>query len=423
MLTKEKYFVIWAMGLMSGFSLMLTGNSLNFWLAISQLELEIVGIFAIITVPYALNFIWAPIFDLIKLPILHDLFGQRLAWVILLQLLLSISVYLISQLKPAEHIIYLALNAVIIAFLAASQDATLGGIKTEMIKKEEQAAISGIYIFGYRLGMLLANAGAIFISNYLSWAEIYQLFSLIILLFPLLLILLKQHMQPAEPINIGKLDWGHGKLDNLRLLINKITKPIGNGQYIILILIFLVLYRLPDNFISLMINPFLIEIGYPLTDIAITGKLLGTIFAMIGGLLGSYFMKKRNIFDNLLLFGLIHALAHILFIVQYIRGQDTYLLFILIGFEAISGGLSMAAYIAFIASLCSGKFRATQYAFFNSMMGFSRSILPAFSGYLVANIGWPSFFSLVITLSLPPLLLLRYLKKSSNQQVRLKGKL
>lgn len=423
MLTKEKYFVIWVMGLMSGFSLMLTGNSLNFWLAISQLELEIVGIFAIITVPYALNFIWAPIFDLIKLPILHDLFGQRLAWVILLQLLLSISVYLISQLKPAEHIIYLALNAVIIAFLAASQDATLGGIKTEMVKKEEQAAISGIYIFGYRLGMLLANAGAIFISNYLSWAEIYQLFSLIILLFPLLLILLKQHMQPAEPINIGKLDWGQGKLDNLRLLINKITKPIGNGQYIILILIFLVLYRLPDNFISLMINPFLIEIGYPLTDIAITGKLLGTIFAMIGGLLGSYFMKKRNIFDNLLLFGLIHALAHILFIVQYIRGQDTYLLFILIGFEAISGGMSMAAYIAFIASLCSGKFRATQYAFFNSMMGFSRSILPAFSGYLVANIGWPSFFSLIITLSLPPLLLLRYLKKSSNQQVRLKGKL
>ncbi len=126
-------------------------------------------------------------------------------------------------------------------------------------------------------------------------------------------------------------------------------------------------------------------------------------------------MKKRSVFDNLLLFGSIHAVAHILFVVQDIYGQNIYLLFIVTGFESISGGITMTAYIAFIATLCDGKFRSTQHAFFSSMMGLSRSIFPALSGYMVASFGWSVFFLFTTIAAVPALIMIPYLEKLNNK--------
>ena len=100
MLTKQKFLIIWLLGLMSGFTLMITGNTLNFWLSIENIDIRTIGIFALVTLPYAINFLWAPIFDLVKLPILHKIFGQRLSWVITIQILLSAAIYLMSKFNP-----------------------------------------------------------------------------------------------------------------------------------------------------------------------------------------------------------------------------------------------------------------------------------------------------------------------------------
>jgi PAT family beta-lactamase induction signal transducer AmpG len=420
MLTKKTFLIVWLLGLMSGFTIMITGNTLNFWLSIEELDIRTIGIFAIVTLPYALNFIWAPIFDIVKIPVLDKFFGQRLSWVIALQVFLSAAIYLMSKFNPTEEIIHVACAAILVSFLASSQDAALGGIRSELVKKEDQIAISGMYIFGYRIGMVMSNAGAIFISQYMSWNLVYELFSLIVIIFPILLILLSSHIKPAP----FKFDDSHNlifennknKFKSFIAILSKITKPIGDTKYIALILVFLVLYRLPDNFISMMINPFLLHIGYPAVTIATAGKLFGTISALIGGLLGSYIMRKRNVFDSLLLFGSIHAVAHILFVVQDIYGQNIYLLFIVTGFESISGGITMTAYIAFIATLCEGKFRSTQYAFFSSMMGLSRSIFPALSGYMVANLGWTIFFLFTTIATVPALIIILYLEKIHNKK-------
>lgn len=419
MLTKKKFLIVWLMGLMSGFTLMITGNTLNFWLAIEKIDIRTIGIFAIVTLPYALNFIWAPIFDVVKVPILDKVFGQRLSWVITIQILLSISIYLMSIFNPTEDILEIACAAVLVSFLSSSQDAALGGIRTEIVKKKDQVAISGMYIFGYRIGMVTSNAGAIFISQYISWNLVYELFSVIVIIFPILLILLSNDIKPVQFKLDNSLDLisikSKNKFKNFVSVISKVTKPVGSPKYIVFVLVFLVLYRLPDNFISMMINPFLIHIGYPAVTIATAGKLFGTISALIGGLLGSYIMRKRSVFDSLLLFGSIHAVAHILFIVQDIYGQNIYLLFIVTGFESISGGITMTAYIAFIATLCDGKFRSTQHAFFSSMMGLSRSIFPALSGYMVANLGWTVFFLFTTIATVPALIMILHLEKLHNK--------
>ena len=419
MLTKKKFLIVWLLGMMSGFTIMITGNTLNFWLAIEEIDIRTIGIFALVTLPYAINFLWAPIFDLVKLPILHKIFGQRLSWVITIQILLSAAIYLMSKFSPTDGVFQIACAAILVSFLASSQDAALGGIKTEIVQKKDQMAISGMYIFGYRIGMVMSNAGAIFISQYMSWNLVYELFSIVIILFPISLILLSHDIKP-DPVKLDDslhlISNETNKFKGFISIIGKITKPVGNPKYIAIVLLFLVLYRLPDNFISMMINPFLIHIGYPAVTIAMAGKLFGTISALIGGLLGSYIMRRRNVFDSLLLFGSIHAIAHILFVVQDIYGQNLYLLFIVTGFESISGGITMAAYIAFIATLCDGKFRATQYAFFSSMMGLSRSIFPALSGYMVANLGWTVFFLFTTIATVPALILILHLEKLHNKK-------
>ena len=209
-------------------------------------------------------------------------------------------------------------------------------------------------------------------------------------------------------------DVTHGNLIyKIKTLITKILTPIGNKQYILIILLFLVLYRLPDNFINMMINPFLLHIGYNDFEIATAGKFFGITAAIIGGLLAGYLMKYFTIFESLIFFGVLHGFAHILFIIQEVYGRNIYIFFLVTGFESITGGMTMAAYIAYIASLCRGQFKATQYSFLTSMMGLSRSILPSISGYIVITIGWNMFFLFAGVASILPIILVLYLKRFS----------
>jgi len=409
MLTKKKFFIVWLLGIMSGFTLMISGNTLNFWLSKEEIDIKTIGIFALISLPYAINFLWAPIFDTKKLPLLNKLFGQRISWILLVQICLSTSVWLMSTLSPADELMPVAICGLMISFFASAQDTILGALRTEIVHKKQQGEISGMYVFGYRIGMLISGSGAIYISQYLHWNLVYELFSVVIIIFPILLIVFSKNL---TSINEGlNEDYILNNSSKSAGLFAKIIKPIGSSKYIILILIFLVLYRLPDNFITMMINPFLLHIGYDEFEISTAGKLFGVTSAMIGGLIASRIMKTKNLYDSLLMFGAIHAVAHILFVVQEIYGKDIYLLFIVTGFESVSGGMSMAAYIAFIASLCQGKFRATQYSFLSSMMGLSRSIFPAISGYIVASFGWAVFYIFTTLATVPSLILILYLEK------------
>lgn len=415
MLTKKVFFIIWFLGLVSGFTVMISGNTLNFWLSKEKISIETIGIFAFISLPYAINFIWAPIFDSQKLPFLHKIFGKRISWIIVIQLFLSFFVYLISLVDPNKELMWISIYGVIIAFFASTQDTILGALRTEIVDKNKQGEISGTYILGYRIGMILSGSGAIYASEYFSLNFVYKIFSICIAFFPFILILLlrKDFAKNISSSNEEKsfLLKNSNIFLEAKNLIAQILKPIGPPKYILAILVFLIFYRLPDNFIAVMINSFLLHIGYNEFEISTIGKLLGTISATIGGLVASRIMKKKNIYDSLLLFGIFHASVHLLYIVQEIYGKNIYILSVLVIFEGVSGGMVMSAYISLIASLCSGKFRATQYSFLSSMMGLSRSVFPSISGYIVIHFGWVIFYLFIICATIPALILLSYLRK------------
>lgn len=402
--------MIWLFGFMSGFTIMISSYTLNYWLSDANINLTTIGIFSLISLPYAINFLWAPIFDLYQLPyFLKNIKYHRISWLILMQISLSMSVFLISLCDPKNNIIIIGLLGFMVSLFASAQDTILGALRTELVSKLQQGQISGNYIFGYRIGMMSSSSGAIYLSQFVSWQNIYMIFGWAILFFPIMIFLFFKNT--AFYVLDDEHSITYPKVPNSFF---SILFPGATRKYWLIVILFLILYRLPDNFIGMMINPFLLYIGYNAAEIALAGKLFGASAAIIGGLLASKIMRNRDLYNSLWLFGVLHLLAHLSYIYQNIHGKNIYVLCLITGMEGISGGMMMAAYIALIASLCEGKFRSTQYAFFSSMMGLSRSIFPAISGYIVSLYSWNIFYIFVIIMSFPALILLSILAKQDK---------
>jgi PAT family beta-lactamase induction signal transducer AmpG len=403
--------IIFICGFISGFTLLISGNTLNFWLSANSIDKTLIGLFSLVSIPYAINFIWAPLLDTIRIPVLHKIFGHRLSWIYLLQFLLAITTYALSLLLSQDNLLQIAICGFCIALFSSSADAVMGALRAELLEEEKQGSVAGVYTFGYRLGMLLSSSGAIGLSAYLQWHTIYKIFAYIICAFPILLcITVGSHDTSAKNPKETKISADKNSF------INHIITPLGGTTSVALLLTFLVLYRMPDNFINAMINPFLFAKGFGALEIASVGKFLGIMAAILGGLLGSYVMNKMPIKDSLIIFGIVHAAAHSMFIVQDMVGDNLVILFAVMGFESITGGMAMAAYIAFITSLCKGKYSATQYAFLSAMMGLSRGILPGLSGLVVKAIGWKLFYLSTSLAALPSILLLWYIKRRTQIQ-------
>lgn len=394
--------IIWLFGFISGFNLLITSNSLNFWLAKEGINLKVIGFFSFVSLPYAVNFLWAPMIDHLNLGKWGRRVGKRPAWAMLLLVCTVGSSLALSYLDPIEQIEWVAVLAFIVAFFTSSLDTVLGAMRSEILKYGEHGSAAGGYIVGYRLGMLASGSGAIYLSSIVGWNVVYQIFAGIMCLFVAAIYYYRKRLKTHHDlVPEHKLIQG-----NKGFIIGSVLAPLGSTLFVVFLVLFLVLYRMPDNFISTMINSFVLYIGFNEQEIATAGKFWGIIGSIIGGIAASKLMQKWSIYISLLRFGMIHAFSHLSYIALNIYGKSISLLFFVTGFESITGGMAMAAYIALITSLCRGKYRATQYSFLSSMMGFSRSILPSVSGILVLNYGWDFFFMLSSLLTLPALMLI-----------------
>jgi PAT family beta-lactamase induction signal transducer AmpG len=401
-------FAVWLIGFISGLSLVITSSTLNFWLAKERISNTDIGLFSLIALPYCVNFIWCPILDRIKLPILESITGQRLSWIIFLQVILSGAIFMLGNTNPSLNLIETAIWAFIVSLISSTKDSLLGTLRSEISNLQNQGLASGIYIFGYRIGMLLGTSGAIFMSIYMSWQQIYSTIALFFLIFPFILLLLFKNHQFSLDLALDL---------KLRGNLQDIFGHFRSISFVIGILLFLVFYRLADNFINTMINSFLLDLKFSEAEIATTGKLCGSIGAMIGGVVGGYIMRRINIVQSLLYFGIIHTSAHILLMIQAIIGKNSVLYFVVNMSESITGGMSMAAYIAFIASICKGQYKVTQQAFFSSMMGLSRAIFPSFAGIIASKYGWSVFFAGAFIISMPGLLLLFFMRTKLTKHI------
>lgn len=395
-------------GFISGFLLLITGNTMNFWLSKYGASKEIIGLFSLVSLPYALNFLWAPIFDRVRLDFISLKINFRLKWIILLHSIGAFLVLLISQFNPITNTVATAILAVTISFISASQDIVLNAYRTELLPENHQAKSSGMYIFGYRMGMIISGPVAIYLSEYISLNIIYLSFFFIYLSFPIILI-------NFCPIN-GKTFFIKNNSSH-KIRLSTAFRQIGSVKLVITILLFLILYRVGDNFISVMLNPFLIQIGFEEKEIAIAGRLCGIIGSAFGGLVASQIMNNQNLIKSLFWFGILHSVAHLTYIAVYYSGDDVLALILATSFDSITGGMTMSAYIGLITCLCRGEYRSTQYAIFSAMMGVSRSILPSITGFIVVYTNWVVFFVISVIIILPALLILKNNEKKISDLI------
>lgn len=408
---------IWFFGFMSGFSILINGNTLNFWLAYEGINKSQIGLFSIVLLPYSINFLWMPWLESKELKPLSSILGHRVSWVIISQLLLLISIVFMSTMSPIVKLYEICIIAFIISFLVATQNTMLCSIRTTIVPHHRQGELSSKYIFGYKMGMLLAGTGSIYASSLISWQAIYQLFACSVLIFTIILLLISCKLQynTWDKLIIQQpIAQSLGIYQYTIFVYKKVTQPIGNFYTICSILFFLAIYQLPDNLIAAMLNSFLLELQFTPKEIASAGRLCGNISSIIGSVLAGYIMRNVKILRCMFYCGIVHAIAHLCYMILAIYGKSILLLIVSSIVEGVTAGVLMSSYIAFISSLCKGKYKATQYALFSAMMGVARSLFPMIAGYLVNYTGWETFFVLVaisaIIISSYTQLLTKYLK-------------
>jgi PAT family beta-lactamase induction signal transducer AmpG len=384
-------------GFMAGFVLTISTSTLNFRLAQANTSTITLGLVSIVSLPYALSFILTIYIERLKIPYLSKLIGNKTSILVLLHITMGIAVYKIGNFSPNDSLVLILLTSILVSCAGAIQDNFFGAIRIQMSQFVPQRFISSIYVTGCRLGMICSGPLAIILSTYYDWHQIYKTYALIIFCFPIIAILyLAKHKQAITDAADQR----------------KVLQQLKPEKAILLSLLFVIFYNMPDNMLIPMLNPFLLGHKFTAAEIATSGKLFGYFGAAIGAIVGSWFMQRINILSGLLYFGLLHAVAHSGYAIIALLEKNVSVLIAITAIESITGGMKMAAGVILVTSLCStGKHHAGNYAFFTSILGLSKAIFPSFSGILASYIPWPLFFVCISFFAIPSLLLIKKLPK------------
>ena len=375
------------LGFCAGLPLPLIGATMSARLMDSGLSLTSIGLFALAGTPYALKFLWSPLIDTIKIPFLNNLLGKRRSWLLITQIILFLIFFIIATINPLEDLYMLALLVCSAAFVSATQDIALDAYRIELHSEKELAAGIATYVLGYRIALIVAGAGALYLAEYMSWSAAFIIMSLCFLLGPIILIFLPSNNEITE-----SKEKNIGYFDSLIAWIKKaVLEPFiefSQRQSWIWILIFIAIYKLGDALAGNMTTPFLLDIGFSKIQIANIVKVIGLAATLIGLFIGGMLVAKYNIVSVLFIGGFLQMFSNLFFAIQGVVGVNTNVLMLTISIENLAGGIGTAAFLAYLSKLVDPRYIATQFALLTSFMALSRTQLSAPAGWMVEGINW-----------------------------------
>ena len=401
---RPRLIVVLLLGFSSGLPLALTASTLTAWLSEAGIDKTSIGLFAAVATPYALKFLWAPFMDALPFPLLSRMFGRRRGWLLATQLALVASILFMGTIDPKLNPWLMALAALIVAFASASQDIVIDAYRVELLTKEQQGLGAAMVQYGYRFGMLASGAGALALADHVSWAATYAIMAGIAGL-SMLTVLFSPEPEVSESLSRRSASGGGWLRDTI---IAPFADFMTNRHWI-LILLFIMLYKLGDAFLGIMTNPFLLEIGFTKTEIAAVVKVYGLAATLIGVFLGGVMTYRWGTVKTLMICGIGHAATNLMFLVQAQVGNDIHVLALGIFLENLSGGMTASAFVAFLSGLTHARYTATQYALLSSLAVVGRTWLTTAAGWTAENFGWEMFFVISVLLAAPGLLVLAYL--------------
>jgi PAT family beta-lactamase induction signal transducer AmpG len=383
----------------SGLPFNLTNFTLQAWLASAGLSIKTIGIFSLVALPYNIKFLWAPILDRYLPPIL----GRRRGWILVFQASLAVCIAVMGFCSPTKELSTLGIIAVSLAFLSASQDIVIDAYRVDAIPASERALAAAAAAFGYRTAAMLAGAVLVYIAASLGWQTA---FLFVACLMAATMVATVRAPEPDVP--------GHAPrtlADAVWHPLRALLKQKGMWGFLVLIL----LYKFGDALALSLYSTFMIQgVGFSLHELSVAGKVNMTISTMVGVAFGGWVYIRWGTFRSLLVFGIGQALTNLLYMWLALAGKKVWLLVLATSLDTMVGGMGQAAFVAFLVSLCSPDFSATQYAILSALAVLPRNVTGAIAGTLVPVIGWANFFIVTCLSAVPGLILLVILRGSLN---------
>jgi len=422
------------LGFSGGLPFLLVFSTLSAWLREAEVSRSTIGFFAWVGITYSIKVFWAPVVDRLRLPVIGAL-GRRRSWILVAQVGIALGLLGMSMIG-AQDLLLLSVFAVLVAFSSATQDIAIDAYRIEAVADRYQGAMSAAYIFGYRVALLVAGAGAFYLAEYLGWTLAYQVMAGLMLIGIITVLFIREPAasgmveQIADDQIVRAYLAKRGYLPlrvqgTLTWFLSAVVFPFvdffkRNGRFGLVVLLFIAVFRLSDIAMGIMANPFYLDMGYSKTDIANVAKVFGFFMTIAGSALCGVLVVKWGILRPLLMGAVAVAVTNLLFALLSTLEPSLTGLAIVISADNISGGFAATAFIAYLSSLTNRAYTATQYALFSSLMTLPGKFISGFSGVIVDGWGYLPFFIFASVIGIPAILLVILLirrdKSSSASQ-------
>ena len=419
---RPRVLIVLFLGFSAGVPLALSGSSLRLWMRQSGIDLETIGLFALVGTPYTIKFLWAPVVDALDIPPLTTWLGRRRGWLVFSQLVMIAAIVLLGLCDPAKlawPVLFAA--ALFVATAAATQDILIDAYRIESLDESEQAAGMASYVAAYRVGTLVSTAGMLFLVSGLrdwqfdlgsAWMLGYFAMAIVAVIGVAIALIGREPPQSA----VAEAEHSAHAADNpfKRVLAGTVGafRDFLSREMAIVALLFVVLFKFTDAFAGVMIESFVLDLGFSLAEYAVIIKGFGLAATLIGGFAGGFIARAYPLAASLWIGGTLQALANVTFSIQALVGYSPTMLTIAIATENFTSGAGTVIYVAYLSSLCRNPLHtATHYALLSALSAFGRTYLSAGAGYVAAFTGWFWFFIVCVLVAIPSLALLWWLQR------------
>lgn len=400
-----------ALGFSAGLPLLLVLGTLSFWLREAGLDRTTIGYLSWVGLAYAFKWVWAPLVDRMPLPLLTRWLGRRRGWLVVSQAMVMAGLVGMAFNDPRVALEPLVWCALAVAFGSATQDIALDAFRIESADADRQAALAATYQTGYRLAMIWAGAGVLWVAaraelpglagyQHGAWQAAYLTMAASMLVGTATVLLSREPVPRPLPPARNPAEWLRGAL------VDPFADFIGRYRWqAALILALIAVYRISDVVMGIMANPFYVDMGYTKDEVAAVTKVFGVLMTLAGAFVGGVLSMRLGVMRVLMLGAVLSACSNLLFAWLGLRGHDVTGLVFVVSADNLAGGIASAAFIAYLSSLTNVQYSATQYALFSSMMLLAPKWIAGFSGRFVDAFGYTEFFVGTALLGLPVLVL------------------
>ncbi len=395
------------LGFSAGLPLLLVLGTLSFRLREAGIDRSTIGFLSWVGLAYGFKWVWSPLVDRLPLPLLTRWLGRRRSWLLLAQLTVVAGLIGMALLDPQVALEPVVWCALVVAFASATQDIALDAFRIESADAQHQAALAATYQTGYRLAMIWAGAGVLWVAAraagadetayvHTAWQTAYLVMAASMAVGVLTVLLSPEPAPRDMPPARNAAEWLRGAL------VEPFAEFIRRYRWqAALILGLIAVYRISDVVMGIMANPFYVDMGYTKDEVAAVTKVFGVIMTLLGAFVGGVLSMRLGIMRILMLGAVLSAITNLLFAWLATRGHDLTALVWVISADNLASGIASAAFIAYLSSLTNVNYSATQYALFSSMMLLAPKWLAGFSGVYVDAHGYEAFFTSTALLGVP----------------------